>query len=233
MRVFPSENPGDEKRTELYEVGPPELSQIIENDPYSQSHFDALPTLTQHHLETLFPEPAEAAALLRMRRLHTVSENMGYIVSCGQSLRYQWRPYQDEDAAKKHGLVLAEISHIENTFPHLDFDSLLARIETSLTRCDYGYSRVFGAAVQKGSDRGDNSASDHDEWDIPIHADKPCIDRIPSTIYDLQHLFADPAEAAAICEYHRLSNELAANQHGLARHDIRALEKAFPILTSQ
>ena len=53
---------------------------------------------------------------------------------------------------------------------------------------------------------------------------------MPGTIYDLQHIFADPAEAAAICEYHCLSNELAANQRGLARHDIRKLEKVFPHL---
>ena len=53
---------------------------------------------------------------------------------------------------------------------------------------------------------------------------------MPGTIYDLQYIFADPAEAAAICEYHRLSNEQAANQQGLVLHDIRKLEKAFPHL---
>ncbi len=84
--------------------------------------------------------------------------------------------------------------------------------------------------MQKVTDHNDDSASDHEQWDIPIHADYSCSDRLPSTIYDLQHIFADSAEAAAICEFHRLSNKLAANQHGLARHDIRALEKAFPHL---
>ena len=55
-------------------------------------------------------------------------------------------------------------------------------------------------------------------------------DDSPGTIPDLQEIFADPAEGAAICEYYRLSNELAANQHSLARHNIRALEEAFPHL---
>ena len=134
VREFPSEDPCDDKRIQMYEVGPPELSHIIENDPYSQSHFDALPTLTLHHLQTLFSDPAEAAAILRMRRLHTVSENMGYVVwykSLSASLSAH--PYQDEDAAKKHGLVLAEISQLETTFPHLDFDRLVACINISLT----------------------------------------------------------------------------------------------------
>ena len=65
VREFPSD-PCSDKRIQLYEVGPPELSDIIENDPYSKSHFDSLPTLTLHHLQTLFPDPAEAAAVLRM-----------------------------------------------------------------------------------------------------------------------------------------------------------------------
>ena len=55
-------------------------------------------------------------------------------------------------------------------------------------------------------------------------------DDSPGTIQDLQDIFAEPAEGAAICEYYRLSNALAANQHSLARHNIRALEEAFPHL---
>ena len=31
---------------------------------------------------------------------------------------------------------------------------------------------------------------------------------MPGTIYDLQYIFADPAEGAAICEYDRLRNRL-------------------------
>ena len=53
---------------------------------------------------------------------------------------------------------------------------------------------------------------------------------MPGTIYDLQYIFADPAEAVAICEYSRLSNEVAANQHGPVLQEIRKLEKAFPHL---
>ena len=47
------EDPSNNKRVLLYQLAPPELSHAIENDPHSQSHFDALPTLTQHHLESL------------------------------------------------------------------------------------------------------------------------------------------------------------------------------------
>ena len=102
VREFPSADSCDDKRIQLYEVGPPELSHIIENDPYSQSHFDALPTLTLHHLQTLFPDPAEAAAVLRTRRLHEISGNMSYLA---------WRNKKvDDNAAEKYGLVLAEIS---------------------------------------------------------------------------------------------------------------------------
>ena len=110
---------------------PPDLADILANDPYSQDRFDALPECTQDHLETLFPDPAEAAALFRMLRLHKVSESMGYTMSCGQSLQYQWPPYPNHDTAKKHGLMLAEISQLEQTFPHLDFDHLVTCVQRS------------------------------------------------------------------------------------------------------
>ncbi len=125
VREFPSEDPCSDNRIQLCEVGPPELSHIIENDPYSQSHFVALPTLTLHHLQTLFPDPAEAAAALRMRRLREISGNMSYLA---------WRNKKvDDNAAKQHGLMLAEISQLETAFPHLEFDKLVACINTSLT----------------------------------------------------------------------------------------------------
>ena len=79
------------------------------------------------------------------------------------------------------------------------------------------YSRIFGAAPHTGS-------SSHDDSTCTVPDDSP------GTIHDLQEIFADPAEGAAICEYSRLSNELAANQHSLARHNISALEEAFPHL---
>ena len=69
VREFPSNNSRHETRIELYEVMPPDLANSIANDPYSQDRFDALPEFTQDHLETLFPDPAEAAALFRMLRL--------------------------------------------------------------------------------------------------------------------------------------------------------------------
>ena len=120
---------------------------------------------------------------------------------------------------QQHEPLLAELSHLEQTFPHLDFSTLVARINTSLTKDDYGYSRIFGAAAQIGS-----SGSDDSNCAVPDNSP------VPGTIYDLQHIFADPAEAAAICEYYRLDGEQAANQHSLARHNMRALEEAFPHL---
>ena len=118
---------------------------------------------------------------------------------------------------QQHEPLLAELSHLEQTFPHLDFSTLVARINTSLAKDDYGYSRIFGAAPHTGS-------SSHDDSTCAVPDDSP------GTIYDLQHIFADPAEAAAICEYYRLSSEQAANQHGLARHNIQELETVFPLL---
>ena len=106
---------------------------------------------------------------------------------------------------------------MEQTFPHLDFSTIVARINTSLTRDEYGYSSIIGAAPHSGS-------SSHDDTTCALP------DGLTGTIADLPPIFADPAEAAAICEFHRLSNELATNQHSLARHDIRALEEAFPHL---
>ena len=52
----------------------------------------------------------------------------------------------------------------------------------------------------------------------------------PGPIQDLQEIFADPAEGAAICEFHRLSNLLETAQHSLARQNMSALEEAFPHL---
>ena len=113
--------------------------------------------------------------------------------------------------------MLAEISSLESFFPHLDFDSLLARIDTSLTKHDHGYLTPFlGAATQQGG------VSDNDPEIDPATQ--------PGAIPDLQEIFADPAEGAAICEYHRLNYELATNQDSLARHSMRALEEAFPHL---
>ena len=140
VRDLPSKD--DETRTLQYELGPPEISQIIESDPCFQGHFEDLPTHTQRHRQPFLPDPAEVQAVLDMQRLHVVSENMGYIV-WGKSLQYQ-HPYKEKDAAHKHGLVLAEMAHLQSMFPHLDFDSLVARIDPSVAKCDH----VSGAAAQ-------------------------------------------------------------------------------------
>ena len=68
---------------------------------------------------------------------------MGYIV-WGKSLQYQ-HPYRDKDAAQRHGLVLADMAHLHNMFPHLDFDSLVARIDPYIAKHDH----VSSAAAQR------------------------------------------------------------------------------------
>ena len=72
--------PYDATRTRLYELGPDEISQIVESDPCSHVHFTDLPAHTQRHRQPLLSDPAEVQAVLDMQRLHVVSENMGYIV---------------------------------------------------------------------------------------------------------------------------------------------------------
>ena len=126
------EDPCDDKRVLLYQLSPPELSYVIENDPYSQSHFDALPTLTLHHLQALFPDPAEAEAVLQARRLNEILENTGY--------SWWGMPYSASNTPiqQQHEPLLAELSHLEKTFPHLDLCSIVARINTSLAKDDYG-----------------------------------------------------------------------------------------------
>ena len=134
----------------------------------------------------------------------------------GKSLQHQ-HPYKDEDAAQKHGLVLADMAHFQNMFPHLDFDSLVARIDPSVAKFDHGYlAPLLGAVTQQGSDSGHDSDIDQATQ--------------PGTTHDLQPIFADPAEAAAICEYHRLSHEHSPNLVGVVRHGIQQLEEAFPHL---
>ena len=133
-RTSPSHDSRDDMRIQLYEVMPPDIADIIENDPLSQSHFDALPRLTLHHLQVLFPDPAEAEAILQARRLNEILENMGY--------SWWGMPYSasSNQMQQQHEPLLAELSHLEKTFPHLDLSILVARINTSLTRDDYGYS---------------------------------------------------------------------------------------------
>ena len=64
----------------------------------------------------------------------------------------------------------------------------------------------------------------------PIKPNDAVPDDFPGTSPNILDIFANPTEAAAIHKYHRLNNELAENQHRLARHEMRALEEAFPHL---
>ena len=87
---------------------------------------------------------------------------------------------------------------------------MVARINTSLSKDDHGYSSMCGAA--------------------PINSNDAVPDDSPGTSPHLLDIFADPTEAAATHKYHHLNNELAKNQHSLARHEMRALEETFPHL---
>ena len=78
-----------------------------------------------------------------MHRLPIDSEKIGYIV-WGKSLQYQ-HPYRDKDAAQRHGLVLAAMTHLQNMYPHLDFDSLVACIDPYIAKHDH----VSSAAAQR------------------------------------------------------------------------------------
>ena len=115
------EDPCNDKRVLLYQLSPPELSYVIENDPYSQSHFDALPNLTQEHLQTLFPDPAEAAAVLRIRRLSEILVNMGY-VAWGMPFSASSGHMYDTTAVQP---VLSEISKLEQQILILTLPVLL------------------------------------------------------------------------------------------------------------
>ena len=64
----------------------------------------------------------------------------------------------------------------------------------------------------------------------PINSNDAVPDDSPGTSPHLLDIFADPTEAAAIHKYYHLNNELAENQHSLARHEMSALEEAFPHL---
>ena len=80
VRHLPIKDPHDDKRTRLYELGPDEISQIIESDLCFHGHFEDLPTHTQRHRQPLLSDPAEVQAVHDMHRLHIDSEKMGYIV---------------------------------------------------------------------------------------------------------------------------------------------------------
>ena len=128
IREFPS-NPCSDNRIQLYEVGPPELSHIIGDDPYSgfRGGFVGCTFLPPPDLKQIFPE-AEAAAIHKWRRLDTVLDNLNSLawrqslsasrdhMSDGQRASLN---EADDNAAKKHRLVLAEISQLEKAFPIL------------------------------------------------------------------------------------------------------------------
>ena len=71
------EDPCKNTRILLFELGPPEISYAIENDPCSQEHIDALPSISLLHLQALFSDTAEAEAVLQARRLNEILENTG------------------------------------------------------------------------------------------------------------------------------------------------------------
>ena len=83
VREFPSADPGGDKSVQLYEVGPPDLSNIIGDDTYSGISGCFEPTRVSHDsstakihhvppdLQHIFADPAEAAAICEMRRLRT------------------------------------------------------------------------------------------------------------------------------------------------------------------
>ena len=140
LRNVPSQNAYDDRRTRLYELGPDEIAQIIAKDSCSNGRFKDLPTHTESHRQPLLHDPADMQAVLDMQRLHVVSENMGYIV-WGKSLTYR-HPYASKDAAHQHGLVLAKMARLHNTYPHLDFDSLVARIDPHIAKHDHVHSEA-------------------------------------------------------------------------------------------
>ena len=147
MREFPSEDPRDDKRIQLYEVGPPELSHMIEDVPYSGISGGSESTLMPPDLQ-FFPDPAEAAAIRKMRRIHAQLDNTNYHARYNARFSASYRPgytspdawdrmsdeqrkslnRAEEIAAKQDGLVLAEISKLERAFPHLDFTMILGSL---------------------------------------------------------------------------------------------------------
>ena len=140
---------GDVMRTRQYELGPSEISRILEGDPSFDGHFEDLPTHTERHRQPFLPDPAEVQAVLDMQRLQVDSEKLGYSV-WGKSLQFQY-PYKDEDAAYKHGLVLADMAHLQNKFPHLDFDSLVARLDPSVATFDPECLTWMVGSIQQSS----------------------------------------------------------------------------------
>ena len=63
VRDVPSQNPYDDKRTRLYELGPDEIAQITAKDYCSNGLFKDLPTHTERHRQPLLSDhvPSEAA----------------------------------------------------------------------------------------------------------------------------------------------------------------------------
>ena len=55
--------PYDATRTRLYELGPDEISQIIESNSFFHGHFEDLPTFTERNRQPLLSDhvPSEAA----------------------------------------------------------------------------------------------------------------------------------------------------------------------------
>ena len=159
-----------------------------------------------------------------MQHLHVDSERLGYSV-WGKSLQYQY-PYKDEDAAQKHGLVLAAMAHLQSKFPHLDFDSLVARIDPSVATFDHEcLTPLVGSVTQPGTTPNLQIILEDPMWDPKLRS---------QAHPDLLPIFADDAEAAAIHEFHRLNNFLETTKgpyhHSLARQNMSALEEAFPYI---
>ena len=68
---------------------------------------------------------------------------------------------------QQHEPALEALSYLERSFPHLEFSSIVARINTSLARDDHGYHSMYDAAPTNSDVvEPDDSESSPDEMEI-------------------------------------------------------------------
>ena len=115
------------------------------------------------------------------------------------------------------------MAHLQNKFPHLDFNSLVARLDPSVATFDPEcLTRVVGSIQQNCTTQNLQTIPEGPLEESQITQQGPTP--------DLQPIFTDAAVAAAIHEYHRLTNEHTPNLVNVVRHGIQQLEAAFPYI---